>query len=155
MSRLLRYGLLAALGLGSVLLFLLAAASGNTPAFARFYPLLLAVNGVIAAVLAVLVVAVIVRLVRRLRQGRFGARLTARLAVAFALIGVAPGVLIYVVSVQFLSRSIESWFVVRVDRALESGLTLARAALEAQQADLTAKAQAIALELAEVPESGQ
>ncbi|MFN7570573.1 MAG: ATP-binding protein [Betaproteobacteria bacterium] len=155
MSRLLRYGLLAALGLGSVLLFLLAAASGNTPAFARFYPLLLAVNGVIAAVLAVLVVAVIVRLARRLRQGRFGARLTARLAVAFALIGVAPGVLIYVVSVQFLSRSIESWFDVRVDRALESGLTLARAALEAQQADLTAKAQAIALELAEAPESGQ
>lgn len=155
MSRLLRYGLLAALGLGGVLLFLLAAASGNTPAFARFYPLLLAVNVAIAAVLAVLVIAVIVRLVRRLRQGRFGARLTARLAVAFALIGVAPGVLIYVVSVQFLSRSIESWFDVRVDRALESGLTLARAALEAQQADLTAKAQAIALEIAEVPESAQ
>jgi nitrogen fixation/metabolism regulation signal transduction histidine kinase len=155
MSRLLRYGLLAALALGGVLLFLLAAASGNTQTFTRHYPLLLIINGAIAAVLAVLVIASIVRLVRRWRQGRFGARLTARFAVAFALIGLAPGVLIYVVSVQFLSRSIESWFDVRVDRALESGLTLARAALDAQLADLTGKAQIMALELAEVPAAGQ
>jgi nitrogen fixation/metabolism regulation signal transduction histidine kinase len=155
LSRLLRYGLLAALALSGVLLFLLAAASGNTQTFAQYYPLLLAINGAIAAALAVLVIASVVRLVRRWRQGRFGARLTARLAVAFALIGLAPGVLIYVVSVQFLSRSIESWFDVRVDRALESGLTLARAALEAQLADLTSKAQVMALELAEVSAAGQ
>ncbi|MCU0939741.1 MAG: ATP-binding protein, partial [Burkholderiaceae bacterium] len=53
------------------------------------------------------------------------------------------------------SRSIESWFEVRVDRALESGLTLGRAALEAQLADLSSKGRAIALELADVPEEGQ
>ncbi len=152
-SRALRYGLLGALALGGVLLFLLASASSNTQAFERNYPMLLAINGVIAAILFVLVVALIARLVRRWRQGRFGARLMARFAVAFALMGVLPGVLIYVVSVQFLSRSIESWFDVRVDRALESGLTLGRAVLEAQLADVTAKARAIALELADVPEA--
>ncbi len=152
-SRALRYGFLGALALGGVLLFLLASASSNTQAFERNYPLLLAINGVIAAILFVLVAALIARLVRRWRQGRFGARLMARFAVAFALMGVLPGVLIYVVSVQFLSRSIESWFDVRVDRALESGLTLGRAVLEAQLADVTAKARAIALELADVPES--
>lgn len=155
MSRALRYGLLAALALGGVLLYLLAAASGNTQAFARNYPLLLAVNGVIAVLLAVLVATLVARVVRRLRARRFGARLMARFALAFAVMGVVPGVLIYVVSVQFLSRSIESWFDVRVDRALESGLTLGRAALEAQLADLTAKARAIALELADAPESMQ
>ena len=32
----------------------------------------------------------------------------------------------YIVSVQFLSRSIESWFDVRMDKALEGGLNLAR-----------------------------
>jgi len=69
--------------------------------------------------------------------------------------GVLPGLLIYVMSVQFLSRSIESWFDVRVDRALESGLSIGRAALEAQLADLSAKARTIALDLAEVPESMQ
>jgi nitrogen fixation/metabolism regulation signal transduction histidine kinase len=103
----------------------------------------------------VLVVLLVARLVRRLRQRRFGARLMARFAVAFALVGVLPGLLIYVVSVEFLSRSIESWFEVRVDRALESGLTLGRAALEAQLADLNAKGRAIALELAEIADDNQ
>lgn len=155
MGRALRYGVLIALALGGVLLFLLASASSNTQTFERHYPLLLAVNGGIAAVLLVLVVALVTRLVRRVRAKRFGARLMLRFAVAFTLMGVLPGALIYLVSVQFLSRSIESWFDVRVDRALESGLTLGRAALEAQQADLANKARAIALELADVPDANQ
>jgi len=154
-SRALRYGLLTALALGGVLLFLLASASGNTQAFERNYPLLLAINGAIAATLLVLVVMLVARLVRRWRARRFGARLMARFALAFALMGVVPGLLIYVVSVQFLQRSIESWFDVRVDRALESGLALGRAALEAQLADVTGKARVMALELADVPESQQ
>jgi len=154
-SRVLRYGLLTALALGGVLLFLLASASGNTQAFERNYPLLLAINGAIAAALLVLVVMLVARLVRRWRARRFGARLMARFALAFALMGVVPGFLIYVVSVQFLQRSIESWFDVRVDRALESGLSLGRAALEAQLADVTGKARVMALELADVPESQQ
>jgi nitrogen fixation/metabolism regulation signal transduction histidine kinase len=155
MSRSLKYGFLVALALGGVLLYLLAAAAGNTATFEQHYPTLLAINGVVALSLAVLVVLLVARLVRRLRQRRFGARLMARFAIAFALVGVLPGMLIYVVSVQFLSRSIESWFDVRVDRALESGLTLGRAALEAQLADLNAKGRAIALELADVPDNGQ
>ncbi|MGH6623882.1 MAG: sensor histidine kinase [Burkholderiaceae bacterium] len=154
-SRVLRYGLLAAVALSGVLLFLLASASGNTEFFERNYPILLAVNGVIAAVLFVLVVLLVRRLVKRLRAGRFGARLMTRFALAFALMGVVPGVLIYVVSTQFLSRSIESWFDVRVDRALDSGLTLGRAALDNLKDDVTVKARAWAIELAELPESAQ
>ena len=48
MPRALRYGLLFAVSLSGVLLFLLASASGNTAFFERNYPVLLAVNGVIA-----------------------------------------------------------------------------------------------------------
>jgi nitrogen fixation/metabolism regulation signal transduction histidine kinase len=154
-SRALRYGLLTALALGGVLLFLLASSSGNTRAFERNYPLLLAINGTLAIALLVLVVLLVARLVKRWRARRFGARLMARFALAFALMGVVPGVLIYVVSVQFLQRSIESWFDVRVERALESGLALGRSTLEAQLADVTAKARALALELADVPEGHQ
>jgi nitrogen fixation/metabolism regulation signal transduction histidine kinase len=155
MSRALRYAVPIALAIGVALLYLLATAAGNTAAFQRHYPLLLVANGLVALTLAVLVALLVARLVRRLRQRRFGARLMARFALAFALLGALPGLLIYVVSVEFLSRSIESWFEVRVDRALESGLTLGRAALEAQLADLNGKARAIALELAEVAEDGQ
>ena len=155
MSRALRYGLLIAVALSGVFLFVLASASGNTAFFERHYPVLLAINGVIAAALAVLVLLLVRRLVKRVRLGRFGARLTSRFAVAFALMGVLPGVLIYVVSTQFLARSIESWFDVRVDRALDSGLTLGRAALDNLKEDVAAKARGWALELADLPEGAQ
>ena len=155
LPRALRYGLLAALAVGGVLLFLLASASGNTAFFERNYPLLLGINGVIAALLFVLVLALIRRLVLRLRAKQFGARMMMRFTVAFALMGVLPGVLIYVVSTQFLSRSIESWFDVRVDRALDSGLTLGRAALDNLKDDVSNKARSWALELSDIPESSQ
>jgi nitrogen fixation/metabolism regulation signal transduction histidine kinase len=146
---------LFAVSLSGVLLFLLASASGNTAFFERNYPLLLAVNGVIAGLLFILVLLLVRRLVRRLRQGRFGARMMMRFSIAFALMGVLPGVLIYVVSTQFLARSIESWFDVRVDRALDSGLTLGRAVLDNIKDDVTRKARDWALELSDVPESAQ
>ena len=155
MPRALRYGLLAALAIGGVLLFLLASASGNTAFFERNYPLLLGINGVIAALLFVLVLALIRRLVLRLRANQFGARMMMLFTIAFALMGVLPGVLIYIVSTQFLSRSIESWFDVRVDRALDSGLTLGRAALDNLKDDISAKARSWALVLSDVPESSQ
>ena len=53
-----------------------------------------------------------------------------RLVFLFALVAVLPGALVYAVSVQFIGRSIESWFDVRVDRALEGGLNLGRNALD-------------------------
>ena len=74
------------------------------------------------------------RLRRNLKAGVFGSRLAARLVLLFSLVAVVPGALLYGVSVQFLGKSIESWFDVRVDRALEGGLNLGprRARLSAQ-----------------------
>ena len=155
MSQYLRYGLFAGLALGGVLLFLLASASSNTVFFERHYPLLLQINAMIAGGLALLVAFLLARLVRRWRQGRFGIRMMARFALAFTLLGVLPGTLIYVVSVQFLGRSIESWFDVRVERALDSGLTLGRAVLDNLKSDVTAKARSMAIELADAPASTQ
>ncbi|MEP6608466.1 MAG: ATP-binding protein [Burkholderiaceae bacterium] len=155
MSRALRYGLLAALAAGGVLLFLLTSASSNTAFFERNYPLLLGINGAIAALLFVLVLALIRRLVKRLHAKQFGARMMMRFTIAFALMGVLPGVLIYIVSTQFLSRSIESWFDVRVERALDSGLTLGRAALDNLKDDVSTKARNWALELSDMSPSTQ
>ena len=72
----------------------------------------------------------LLRLRRNLRRGVFGSRLALRLVLLFALVAVLPGALVYAVSVQFLGKSIESWFDVRVDRALEGGLNLGRNALD-------------------------
>jgi hypothetical protein len=62
-----------------------------------------------------------------------------KLAGIFALVGVVPGVLIYTVSYQFVSRSIESWFDVKVEGALDAGLSLGRGTLDAQVNDLATK----------------
>ncbi|HEY4038306.1 MAG TPA: ATP-binding protein, partial [Burkholderiaceae bacterium] len=130
-------------------------ASGNSPAFERNFPLLLTLNGVIALVLFTVVTALSLRLAGRVRKGRFGARLMTRFALAFALIGVAPGVMVYLVSTLFISRSIESWFNVQVEGALNSGLELGRAVLEAQRDELKTHAQAMAAELADTSAADQ
>ena len=128
MRLLLRLALVVGAISGLGLLGLLAWSTGNASRFARYYDVLLILNGIFALALFVWVVALTVRLARQIRRRQFGARLTARFALAFALIGVVPGALIYTVSVQFMSRSIESWFNVLVDTALEAGLNLPRRA---------------------------
>lgn len=139
-----RYVLILCVSLGAIALFLLATASANTALFAEQFPLLVALNGAVAFILTGLVAYQLTVLRRRRRAGEFGSRLTTRLVVLFALMAVLPGVLMYGVSAQFLARSIDSWFQVGVDRALEGGLNLARAPLEAMLEDVARDARAMA-----------
>jgi PAS domain S-box-containing protein len=81
----------------------------------------------------------------------FGAKLTLRLVLLFALVAILPGALVYGVSVQFVSKSIESWFDVRVEKALEGGLNLGRSTLDNLLKDLATKADAMAVSLAVRP----
>jgi nitrogen fixation/metabolism regulation signal transduction histidine kinase len=153
MNRLLRLALFIGVSSGAGLFGLLAWSTGNASRVAQYQGLLLWLNGALALALFVWVVALTVRLLVQLRSGLFGARLTARFALAFALIGVLPGTLIYGVSLQFMARSIESWFNVRVDTALESGLALARAALDSQLAELESRARVMTPELNASPDA--
>ncbi|NMM27602.1 MAG: PAS domain-containing sensor histidine kinase [Glaciimonas sp.] len=153
MTRAMRYALVAGGGIMSILLFLLASASDNSSFFEKNYPWLLGLNALAAVVLLGSVIALLARLYKRYRRGKFGSRLMARLVLLFALMGILPGALIYLVSVQFVSRSIESWFDIRVESALESGLNLGRAALDESLNDLQSKARIVVQELASVPNS--
>ena len=138
--------------LGTILLFLLAAASGNTALFADHYPLLLGLNISIVVMLLGLVIYQLSVLARQRRAKVFGSLLTLRVLVMFAIVAVVPGALVYTVSVQFLTKSIESWFDVRVDKALEGGLNLGRAAIDSLLAELTLKGRAMAIELSDMSE---
>lgn len=152
--RLIRYVVLGCAVLGTVFLFLLATASANTSLFAGNYTLLVVLNGVLVAVLMALVAYQLWRLRKNLKAGVFGSRLAARLVLLFALVAVLPGALLYGVSIQFLGKSIESWFDVRVDRALEGGLNLGRNALEYLLKETTNKATQLALTLEESERGG-
>ncbi|MEB2397978.1 MAG: ATP-binding protein [Alcaligenaceae bacterium] len=146
-----RWGLRAALIVAALsalaLLALLVWSTGNASRYAQQYDTLLVLNGILAVALIFWVLALSARLLRQIRRRQFGARLTARFTLYFALIGVLPGALIYVLSVEFMSRSIESWFNVRVDTALEAGLNLGRAALDSQLDDLNARAKEMSAKL--------
>ncbi|MCS6786471.1 MAG: ATP-binding protein [Thiobacillaceae bacterium] len=137
--------------LGAALIALLSAAAENTELFAQNYPLLLFVNAAAVGVLILLVGYQVLLLRRRIRAGMFGAKLTARLIRMFALMALGPGLVVYGVSVQFLIKSIESWFDVRMERALEGGLSLGQAALEYLERDLIRKAETLADRLSEQP----
>lgn len=148
----LRYLLISGASLAVVVaLFLLASASANTALFAEHYSTLLLVNAGAGITLAALVGYQLLTLRRKLRAGVFGAKLTLRLVLLFTLMALLPGALIYGVSVQFLAKSIESWFEVRLDRALEGGLNLSRNALDGMLRDLKAKADTMTLTLAMRP----
>lgn len=147
MTRALRYVLLASALTVGVLLFLLAAASDNTSMFETYYSWILGANIVVGIGLFLLVCLLLSRLYSRYRRGRFGSRLMTRLVLMFGLMGILPGIVIYTVSVQFVSRSIESWFNVKVESALESGLTLGRTALESSLKDLRQKTRSAASDL--------
>ena len=127
-------GVIVALGL--VLIFLLTQATGNRELYERNYPILFGLNIAVAALLLVVIGWITLRLVLRLRQRKFGSRLLVKLAAIFALVGLFPGVTIYFVSYQFVSRSIESWFDVKVEGALAAGLNLGRVTLDTLAADL-------------------
>lgn len=134
--------------LGSFLLYLLSSASANTELFSRNYYVLLALAGVLAVYLTVLVGYQLWQLRGKLKAQVFGAKLTLRLTLFFILIAILPGLLVYAVSVQFLDKSIESWFDLRVEKALEGGLNLGRNALETGLTELSKKGQSTALLLA-------
>ncbi len=140
-------------GIGLVLVFLLAQATNNRLLYERHYTRLFVVNVAVAGLLALVIGWGIYRLLARLRRGKFGSRLLIKLAAIFGLVGVLPGLLIYVVSYQFVSRSIESWFDVKVEGALESGLTLARTSLETQARDFGNQLRTAAAALADTPDA--
>lgn len=150
MRWLLGLGLMAMVLIGMGLLVVLTRATGNLQSYNESYEWLLLVNWVVAGALLISIVWGSVRLLVRLRRGQFGARLLLKLAAIFALVGVVPGVLIYTVSYQFVSRSIESWFDVKVEGALHAGLTLGRVTLDTLEQNLAQKSRQAAIQLAEV-----
>ena len=156
MKRFLAAGGAIAATLGAILWFLLLmSTAADTAIFTRHYPLLIGLNVVLALAMLSLVSWQLRLLWRDYRAQVFGARLKLRLMMMFGIVAVLPGALVYGVSVQFVTRSIESWFDVRVEKALESGLHLGRSALDSLLADLTEKARNMANELSDLKEAGR
>lgn len=145
------YLVAASLLLGSGLIGLLVLAADNTAFLAENLSLLLVATAAAALGLIIMIGYQAFVLVRRIRTGVFGAKLTARFFIIISLMALVPGMVVYGVSVQFLVRSIESWFDVRMESALEGGLALGRSALDHVQREVVSKTEVLARQLAELP----
>lgn len=139
--------------IGLVLLFLLTLATNNRLLYERHYLWLFGMNVVVAVVLLCVLLWMAVRLLLRWRKRKFGSRLLLKLAAVFAIAGVVPGLLIYVVSYQFVSRSIESWFDVKVEGALSAGVSLASVTLSTVAQDMANNTRTASSQLAQVPDA--
>ncbi|MBV8603911.1 MAG: PAS domain-containing protein [Pelomonas sp.] len=143
--------MVAVTGACGVLAFLLSigATAAQRGFFERYYGWLFLLNALVALILIIVIGVAAVRLVLRVRRGKFGSRLLAKLAGIFALVGVVPGLLIYTVSYQFVNRSIDSWFDVRLASALEAGLNLGRGTLDGLVNDLSQRTRDAAERMAD------
>jgi len=136
---------------GLVSLALLLVATRNTDALATSLPWLVGLNALLLGLAVVLVAAQLHDLMRRRRSGAFGSRLMTRLVLLFSLMAVLPGALVYGVSVYFLRSSIDSWFDVRIERAIDGGLSLGRGAVDKLLAELHRRGATLALDIGDSP----
>ena len=139
----------AATGAALVLAFVLSLSTKGGGFLERHFVWLFWVNVAVAGLLVLVIGLAALRLAVRARRGKFGSRLLIKLVGIFSLVGLLPGLVIYTVSYQFVSRSIEAWFDVRVAGALDSGLALGKNTLETLKQELGSKTRVAAERLAE------
>ena len=144
MSIWLRSTVFLAAAVGAMLVIVLAAGGASYAQFERDFPVLLAVNLFAILTLFAFVVAIFAKIIKRWRAGAFGSRMTASLATMLSVSAIVPCVLIYLVSSQFIARSIDSWFDVRIEKALDSGVSLSSGLIDREQGTLLLACRRIA-----------
>jgi nitrogen fixation/metabolism regulation signal transduction histidine kinase len=138
-----------AIGVGALLL--LAKSVQNSSAFDRLQPwiLLLNITGVIA--LVILLARKLWQLIRDYRDHVPGSRLTARTVSIFGALVVAPLLIVYLFSLDFLNRGIDSWFKVEVKQGLSDALVLSGAALNLRMREYSVRTEQLARSLSGSP----
>lgn len=137
--------------LGGFLLYLLSNANPTTATSAEYYALLLALNIAFGIFLLLLIVFQGWGLYRKVQKNVVGVKLNLRLLTSFALMALLPGLIVYLVSVNFITKSIESWFNVKVEAALEGGLNLGQTAVDILLVGVQSNAEMMAQSLSLQP----
>src|ERR1700743_1884160 len=135
-----------AVGVGALLL--LAKSVQNSSAFDRLQPwiLLLNITGVIA--LSVLLARKLWQLVRDYREHVPGSRLTARTVSIFGALVIAPLLIVYLFSLDFLNRGLDSWVKVGGKQGVSDALGLSGAALNRRMREYSSRTEELAHSLA-------
>jgi nitrogen fixation/metabolism regulation signal transduction histidine kinase len=130
-----------------VALYLLGAAAQNSALFDKWLPWILLINIAGLLTLFVLLATKLTRLVRDYRRHVPGSRLKGRTVAIFSALAVAPILVVFYFSVQFLNRGIDSWFEIEVSQGLKDTRELSHAALEVRVREFLQHTQVVAHEL--------
>jgi nitrogen fixation/metabolism regulation signal transduction histidine kinase len=148
-------------GLGPILAFvllllvslvLMSNATQGSARFGQMYSVLLVINALGLIALGGLIASNLFTLLRQVRRGQAGARLTVRMVAVFVILSVTPVLVVYYFSLQFLHRGIDSWFDVRIERALDDALELSRSALGVRMREHLSHTEVVADDLADIPD---
>jgi nitrogen fixation/metabolism regulation signal transduction histidine kinase len=130
---------LSALVLLFAALYLASNTTGSGSEFGDYYLWVFALTSVALLVLIGAIGMRLYRLVVQLRQRAPGSRLTLRMVLLFVALAVPPASIVYWFSLDFLNRSIDSWFTVDVELALNDALEIGQGVLDLQK--ITAQGQ--------------
>jgi two-component system, NtrC family, nitrogen regulation sensor histidine kinase NtrY len=89
--------------------------------------LLINVNAILLLLLIFLVVRNVVKLVFERRRGILGSKLRAKLVIAFVGLSLVPTLLLFWVSIGFITNTIENWFSFKVETTLEEAFSVTEA----------------------------
>ena len=133
-----------------VSLYAISDATSNSATFGKYYLWLISFNLVGLAALLVLIAYNVYKLSVQYRLKTIGSRLTARMMGVFVLLTIIPVSIVYYFSLSFLHRSIDSWFDVGIEIALEDSLQLGRSAVDLRKREALNKTRAIAVEISDI-----
>ena len=149
-----RYIITTVAFIGIALLILLAKSLSNSELVSSdTFRLLLIFNIIFVCSLVVLITIQIIKLLQNVKKEIVGSRLTMRLVLSFATVVIIPVTIVYLASVSFLTKSIESWFNVQVESALQGGLSLGQKTLDILLKDIELKSKSMAYSIGTTEES--
>jgi nitrogen fixation/metabolism regulation signal transduction histidine kinase len=135
------------------LLLLLALSVQNSMQFSRLQAWILLANVIALITVGVLLARKLIELVRAFRAGVPGSRLTARTVAIFGSLVIAPLIIVYLFSLEFLNQGIDSWFKVEIKQGLTDALELSKSAIKVRMREYGRGTQLFAIKLADSPPS--
>ena len=137
----------------ALLIILLKSISNTDFISGNSFQILIKINLFFVTLLFTVIAYQIYHLANEVKKEVSGSRLTVRLVSSYAFMIIVPLLVLYFVSVNFLTKSIESWFNVKVESALEGGLNIGQKTLDIMRKDIELKSRSIAYTLSNSEEN--
>lgn len=134
-------------------LYSISGATSNSAIFEKYYDWLVFFNIFAVVSLLLLIVYNLYKLIAQYRLKKVGSRLTARMLFIFAVLTIIPVSIVYYFSLTFIHKSIDSWFDVGIEQALQDSLKLSKSALDVRKREALKKAQKVADEIPNISEN--